>query len=99
MKLKQEYIDFTTDIADFGTDGTPVKVTIYSTAKAGYDPYVFYLKAGGTISEPDFRANLPLLFFTAVRVMVSYPSASTTISTVSPVNPVSVIRRQSLMLP
>ena len=36
----------------------------------------------------------------SVRVMVSYPSASTTISTVSPVNPVStVIRRQSLMLP
>ena len=56
--------------------------------------------AGGTISEPSFRTYLPLPFFTAVRVMVSYPSASTTISTVSPVNPVStVIRRQSLMRP
>ena len=49
---EQEYIDFTTDIADFGTDGTPVKVTIYSTAKADYDPYVFYLKAGKLVAAP-----------------------------------------------
>ena len=38
--------------ADFGTDGTPVKVTIYSTAKADYDSYVFYLKAGKLVAAP-----------------------------------------------
>ena len=54
---EQEYIDFTTDIADFGTDGTPVKVTIYSK-KSEYGSYVFYVRDGELVDPNEAEEEL-----------------------------------------